>query len=45
MIGAEKVWDEFGVRGKGIVVGQSDSGVDGNHPAIARTISRHDTGR
>ena len=34
MIGADKVWDEFNVRGKGIVVGQSDSGVDGNHPAI-----------
>ncbi|MBI5963291.1 MAG: S8 family serine peptidase [Chloroflexi bacterium] len=34
MIGADKVWDEFNVRGEGIVVGQSDSGVDGNHPAI-----------
>ena len=34
MIGADKVWDEFNVRGAGIVVGQSDSGVDGNHPAI-----------
>ncbi len=35
MIGADRVWDEFGVQGEGIVVGQSDSGVDGNHPAIA----------
>ncbi len=35
MIGADKVWDEFKVRGEGIVVGQSDSGVDGEHPAIA----------
>jgi len=34
MIGADKVWDEFNVRGRGIVVGQSDSGVDGSHPAI-----------
>ncbi len=34
MIGADKVWDEFNVRGEGIVIGQSDSGVDGNHPAI-----------
>jgi len=34
MIGADKVWDEFGVRGGGIVVGQSDSGVDGGHPAV-----------
>ncbi|WKZ37514.1 MAG: S8 family serine peptidase [Anaerolineales bacterium] len=36
MIGADKVWDEFNVRGEGIIVGQSDSGVDGNHPAVAR---------
>ncbi len=34
LIGADKVWDEFDARGEGIVVGQSDSGVDGNHPAI-----------
>ncbi len=34
MIGADKVWDEFGARGAGIVVGQSDSGVDGGHPAV-----------
>jgi subtilisin family serine protease len=31
MIGADKVWSEFGVRGEGIIVGQSDSGVDVNH--------------
>jgi hypothetical protein len=36
MIGADKVWDEFNARGAGIVVGQSDSGVDGNHPAIEK---------
>ena len=35
MIGADKVWDELNVRGKGIVVGHSDSGVDGNHPAFS----------
>jgi len=34
MIGADKVWDEFNVTGQGIVVGQSDSGVDGAHPAL-----------
>jgi subtilisin family serine protease len=34
MIGADRVWEEFGVRGEGIIVGQSDSGVDGNHPAL-----------
>ncbi|MFN8401502.1 MAG: S8 family serine peptidase [Anaerolineales bacterium] len=36
LIGADRVWEEFGVRGEGIVVGQSDSGVDGNHPAIEK---------
>jgi subtilisin family serine protease len=34
MIGADKVWEEFGARGGGIVVGQSDSGADGKHPAV-----------
>ncbi len=34
MIGADKVWSELGVTGKGIVVGQSDTGADGNHPAL-----------
>ena len=34
MIGADKVWKDFDVTGKGIVVGQSDTGVDGAHPAL-----------
>lgn len=34
MIGADRVWDEFNVKGKGILVGQSDTGVDGKHPAL-----------
>ena len=34
MIGADKVWNEFHAQGEGIVVGNSDSGVDRNHPAI-----------
>jgi subtilisin family serine protease len=34
-ISADRVWDEFGVTGEGIVVGQSDSGVQGDHPALA----------
>ena len=34
MIGADKVWNEFGVRGDGIVIGQSDSGVDVTHPDL-----------
>jgi len=36
-IGADKVWDEFDVRGEGIVVGQSDSGADVNHPELQET--------
>jgi subtilisin family serine protease len=34
MIGAPQVWEEFGARGEGIIVGQSDSGVDANHPEL-----------
>lgn len=33
-IGADRVWNELGVTGAGIVVGQSDSGVDSAHPAL-----------
>ncbi|WUR59588.1 S8 family serine peptidase [Micromonospora chokoriensis] len=33
-IGADKVWSQLGVTGSGIVVGSSDSGVDGTHPAL-----------
>lgn len=32
---APEVWDEYGVRGEGVVVGIMDSGVDVRHPAIA----------
>jgi subtilisin family serine protease len=35
LIGADRVWREFGVIGEGIVVGQSDSGVDGKHPELS----------
>lgn len=35
MIGADRVWKDFNVRGQGIVVGQSDSGVDGTHPELS----------
>jgi subtilisin family serine protease len=35
LIGADRVWSEFGVTGAGIVVGTSDSGVDGGHEALA----------
>lgn len=33
-IGADRVWNELGVTGAGIVVGESDSGVQGDHPAL-----------
>jgi len=33
-IGADRVWEEFGVTGEGIVIGQSDSGVQGDHPEL-----------
>ena len=33
-INAERVWEEMGVTGEGIVVGQSDSGVQWNHPEL-----------
>jgi len=34
-IGVDRVWDELGITGEGIVVGQSDSGAEGTHPALA----------
>ncbi|MDG4806483.1 S8 family serine peptidase [Micromonospora sp. WMMD1120] len=33
-IGADRVWSQLGVTGAGVVVGSSDSGVDGAHPAL-----------
>ncbi|WP_433535946.1 S8 family serine peptidase [Micromonospora sp. CA-249363] len=33
-LGADRVWSQLGVTGAGIVVGSSDSGVDGGHPAL-----------
>jgi subtilase family protein len=34
LIGADRVWNELHITGKGIIVGQSDSGVQGDHPAL-----------
>ncbi len=34
LIGADRVWNELGVTGAGIVIGQSDSGAQGDHPAL-----------
>ncbi len=44
MIGADRVWTEFGVTGQGIVVGQSDSGVDGTHPALSDAYRGRESG-
>lgn len=33
-IGADRVWQEFGINGQGIVVANIDSGVRGDHPAL-----------
>lgn len=34
LVGADTVWREFGARGAGIVIGQSDSGVQWDHPEL-----------
>ncbi|MFF1589760.1 S8 family serine peptidase [Streptomyces sp. NPDC058286] len=34
-IGAPKVWDEYGVRGEGVVIGSIDTGVNYRHPVLA----------
>jgi subtilisin family serine protease len=44
MIGADRVWEEFGVRGEGIVIGQSDSGADVNHPELKETYRGNASG-
>lgn len=44
LIGADRVWADFGVRGAGVVVGQSDSGVEVDHPALAGRYLGRTTG-
>jgi subtilisin family serine protease len=44
MVGADRVWEEFNVRGEGVVVGQSDSGADVNHPALRDTYRGNTAG-
>jgi subtilisin family serine protease len=34
-IQADRVWSELGINGAGTIVGTLDTGVDGNHPALA----------
>jgi subtilisin family serine protease len=42
MIGADRVWDELGATGQGIVIGESDSGVQGDHPALRESYRGRD---
>ncbi len=44
MVGADKVWQDFGVRGAGIIIGQSDSGVNGEHPELTDSYRGKDSG-
>ncbi len=44
LIGADRVHDELGIDGTGVVVGQSDSGVDRAHPALAASYRGAATG-
>jgi subtilisin family serine protease len=44
MIGADRVWDDFDVTGEGIVIGQSDSGAEGNHPELSERYRGRDSG-
>jgi len=34
-VGARRVWDELGIRGEGTLIGSLDTGVMGNHEALA----------
>ncbi|MEJ3749078.1 S8 family serine peptidase [Actinomycetes bacterium KLBMP 9797] len=36
-VGADRVWNQFGVRGEGIVVAGIDSGVQYDHPALVNS--------
>lgn len=36
-INAPRVWAQYGIDGKGVVVGIMDSGVDGDHEALAKS--------
>jgi subtilisin family serine protease len=42
MIKVDEVHDELAVTGKGIVIGQTDSGVDGYHPEVKDTYRGRD---
>ena len=41
-IGADRVWKELGITGRGIIVGQSDSGAQWDHPELWDTYRGRD---
>ena len=42
MIGADRVWSELNVSGAGVIVGQSDSGVQGDHSELSDSYRGQD---
>lgn len=44
LVGADRVWLEFDVTGEGIVIGQSDSGVQGTHQELSESYRGQDSG-
>jgi subtilisin family serine protease len=42
MIGADRAWFSYGVTGSGIVIGSSDSGVDGDQPVLKSSYRGND---
>ncbi|MGO1661761.1 MAG: S8 family serine peptidase [Canibacter sp.] len=43
-IGADDVWQDYGVKGEGVRVAVLDTGVDASHPDIADKLVGHDSG-
>ncbi len=41
MIDAPRVWDELGVTGSGVIIGQSDSGAEWEHPELINSYRQN----
>jgi len=44
LIHADKVVNELGISGQGIIIGQTDSGVDGRHPQLEKNYRGYQNG-